>query len=369
MDKKWYVMIAMVAIVAAVGAAYLVLRKPPEACTPPFTDPDGADIPGSLAVIETVDLGGVEQTITIRGLDTSNPILLHLHGGPGMPSSPWATWNNYFSELEKHFVLVHWDQRGAGKSFSNELAPDEMRLEDFVADTLELTEILRERFNQDKIFLWGHSWGSALGFEVLQINSEPYYAFFASGVRPDWNTGIKLAHEKAFEMARQANDTDTIETLESIQPFDPTNMEHLEVHFQILSQYRMNDFHTPGMEDAWLDYVTQGTSPEYPTNYIKPTLAGMDFSRQTIYQEALNSGFNLFSDFPRSDIPVHFLHGRYDYACPGILAEDFYNSLEAPDKSFTWFENSAHDVFYEESDLFNQTVIGIAENFLAANIQ
>lgn len=365
MNKKWMIIITIAVIAGVVGGAYLVLRKPPEAFTPAFTDADGTPISGSIAAIETVNLGGFEQTITIRGLDASNPVLLHLHGGPGMPSSPWATWNGYFSELEKHFVLVHWDQRGAGKSYSKELTPKDMELENFINDTLELTEILRQRFNQDKIFLWGHSWGSTLGFDVLQVDSSPYYAYFASGTRVDWNTGIELAHQKAYEMARQADDTETLEALDSIQPFDPTDMEDLEVHFQVLAQYLINDFHTPGMEDAWLAYVTEGNSPEYPSNTIRPTLAGLDFTRGTIYQAAFN-GFNLSRDFPRSGVPVHFLHGRYDYACPGVPVEEYYQSLEAPDKSFTWFENSAHNIFYEESDLFSQTVIQIADEILAA---
>jgi pimeloyl-ACP methyl ester carboxylesterase len=102
-------------------------------------------------------LGGVEQTVTIRGVDTTKPVLLFLHGGPGMPSSPWATWNNDHADLEQNFVLVHWDQRGAGKSFYEALTPEDMHIENFVSDTLELTDILRERFDQDKIFLWGHS--------------------------------------------------------------------------------------------------------------------------------------------------------------------------------------------------------------------
>ncbi|GAI25126.1 unnamed protein product, partial [marine sediment metagenome] len=86
------------------------------AFTPPIVDTKGNEVPGSIAVIETVTLGGVEQTVTIRGADTTKPVLLFLHGGPGMPSSPWATWNNVHTDLEENFVFVHWDQRGAGKS-------------------------------------------------------------------------------------------------------------------------------------------------------------------------------------------------------------------------------------------------------------
>lgn len=335
MKRTTWILGSIIVLIFAYLLYYFVFKSQPEASTPPFTDAAGNEISGSVAVIETVTLGGVEQTTTIRGVDSTNPVLLFLHGGPGMPSSPWATWNGYHTELEEHFVIVHWDQRGAGKSYSKDLALDDMHLDNFVSDTLELTEILRERFGQNKIFLWGHSWGSGVGFEVLQMDSEPYYAFFASGVRPDWNTGIELAHEKVLERTRQADDKEAIEALESIQPFDPTNMEHLQVHFQILSQYRINDFHTEGLEDAWLDYVLSNNSPEYPTTYVKPTLAGMDFTRQTIYPEVIDSGFDLAVDFPVSTIPVHFLHGRYDYACPGILVEEYYNLLEAPDKSFT----------------------------------
>lgn len=174
-----------------------------------------------------------------------------------------------------------------------------------------------------------------------------------------------MAYEKVLEMAYQANDTEAIETLESIQPFDPKNTEHLQLKNQILSQYLINDFHTEGLEEAWLDYVLSKNSPEYPPAYIKQTLAGMDFTRQTIYLEVINAGFDLAIDFPVSTIPVHFLHGRYDYACPGSLAEEYYNALEAPDKSFTWFENSAHDVYYDEPDKFNQEMIRIANETLA----
>jgi len=364
MKKKWYLIVGLLVAVVVIAAAVIFLRKPPEAYTPPITGAEGVTLPGSIAVIETVILGGVEQTVTIRGADITKPVLLFLHGGPGMPSSPWATWNNFHSDLEQNFIFVHWDQRGAGKSFSKDLTPDDVHLENFVNDTLELTDILRERFDQDKIFLWGHSWGSGLGFEVLRVNSEPYYAFIASAVRPEWNSTNRLGYEKVMELARQANDTEGIQALESIQPFDPTNPDHLQVMFQNFSQYLVGDFHTEGLEEAWLDYVLKGESPEYPTTYIKQTLAGMDFSNHTKL-EIMNSGYDHATDFPVSTIPVHFIQGRYDYYCPGELAEEYYDSLEAPAKSFSWFENSAHDVYYDEPDLFNQKVISIVNDFLS----
>lgn len=95
----------IVLVVAILLVAVFVLNNEPvEAYTPPITDAEGNEIPGSIAVIETVTLGGVEQTVTIRGVDTTKPVLLFLHGGPGMPSSPWASWNNVHVDLEQNFV-------------------------------------------------------------------------------------------------------------------------------------------------------------------------------------------------------------------------------------------------------------------------
>jgi len=339
-------------------------EAPAVAFTPPITDAEGNEIPGSIAAIETVTLGGIEQTVTLRGVDTTNPVLLFLHGGPGLPSSPWVTWNNFQAELEANFVVVHWDQRGAGKSFSEDLTPEDMRLENFVSDTLALTDILRERFEQDKIFLWGHSWGSGLGFETLRVNAEPYYAFIASAVRPDWNSTQTMGYEWVLEQARQANDSEAIQALESIQPFDPTNREHINMRAHFLSLYRGGDFYTEGLGDAFLEYVLSGQSPEYPVAYVEKTMAGMDFTRQTIGLEILQSGYDLFRDFPVSPIPVYFLTGRHDHETPGELAEDYYNVLEAPAKHFTWFENSAHNMMYDEPDKTNQELIRIANEVL-----
>jgi len=341
-------------------------EQPSGAVTPPIVDADGNVIPGSIAAIETVTLGGIEQTITIRGADIRMPVLLFLHGGPGVPSSPWATWNNVHADLEKNFVFVHWDQRGAGKSYSDDLTADDMHVGNLVSDALELTDILRERFNQDKIFLWGHSWGAGLGFETLRANSEPYYAFIASAVRPDWNSTMEMGYEKVLGLAYRAQDAEAIQALESIQPFDSFNLEHLGIRGQFLSQYLVGDFHTAGLEDAWLEYVFSDSSPEYPASTIEQTMAGMEFTDRTIGLEVMISGYDLFADFPVSTIPVYFLQGRYDYQCPGELAEIYYSALRAPMKDFVWFEDSAHDVYYDEPDKLNQELIRIASEVLAA---
>ena len=126
---------------------------------------------GAIATLEGLSLGGVEQTILIRGLDRTAPVLLYLHGGPGFAHLPLAP--RYSDELEKHFVVVHWDQRGAGASCEG-VNHDELTLEQIVADTIELSERLALRFGgSGRIVLLGHSWGSVVGALAAQQREPP----------------------------------------------------------------------------------------------------------------------------------------------------------------------------------------------------
>ena len=253
MSMKVFVVMRKItrSVAIVLGLALIAACATVDPSTPARVSVSGEMIEGSIYSIETVVLGGFEQTITIRGVDATNPVLLHLHGGPGMPSAPWASWRDFYRALEEHFVVVHWDQRGAGKSYHREMTADDMQIEDFVQDTLELSDILRERFAHEKIFLWGHSWGSGLGFEVLRVRTDPYYAFFASAVRPRWDESQRLVYELVLGLAREAGDTDAVEKLTAIQPFDPSNPDHVALRGAYLSKYRVGDFRTEGLEEEW----------------------------------------------------------------------------------------------------------------------
>jgi len=259
-------------------------------------------------------------------------------------------------------VVVQWDQRGAGKSFSEDLTAEDMMVEKFVSDTLELTNILRERFNQEKIFLFGHSWGSALGFLTLMEDSEPYYVFIAGAERVDWNRSHTMGYEWVLEQARKDDNTEVIQVLESIQPFDPTNVEHLAGKNQFLDLYRGGDLYTEGLWDTYLDYLLSGKSSEYTSADVENFVPAITFSQRTILPQAIN--YNLFRDFPTSAIPVHFFAGRHDHQTPGELAEEYYNFLEAPVKIFTWFENSGHCMIWDEVDKTTEELIKIANETL-----
>ena len=148
------------------------------AMTPPILGADGKPLPGSIATLEQVTLNGSRQWISIRGHDTTKPVLLFLAGGPG--GSQLSTERFALGGLEQHFVVVNWEQPGAGKSFD---AVDRSTItpERYIEDAHALVAILKERFGQNKVYVLGESWGSALGIWLVQRYPEDFHAFIGTG--------------------------------------------------------------------------------------------------------------------------------------------------------------------------------------------
>jgi hypothetical protein len=99
--------------------------------------------PGGIDEFKTVEIGGIQQWISVRGNDPHNPILLYLHGGPGAPMMP-ESWT-YQRPWEDFFTVVQWDQRGSGKAFASahRKITQPFSVDRIVADAEELIQYLR----------------------------------------------------------------------------------------------------------------------------------------------------------------------------------------------------------------------------------
>lgn len=147
--------------------------------TPPIRDASGAVVPGSVASLEHIALGGVPQWVLIRGRSAKNPVVLFLHGGPGMPAMYLAhAWQR---PLEDDFVMVQWDRLGAGKSYFGEIPSRYLTVRRLLDDTYELANFLRGRFAQDRIILVGHSWGGSLGMLAVRERPDLFRAYVGVG--------------------------------------------------------------------------------------------------------------------------------------------------------------------------------------------
>ncbi len=107
--------------------------------------------------------------------EPGSPVLLFLHGGPGMPEY-WLT-RRHPTRLHEAFTVAWWEQRGAGLSYRRDIPPESMTVEQFIDDTIAVAGYLRQRFGVDKVHLMGHSWGSFLGLQAAAQAPELFHSY------------------------------------------------------------------------------------------------------------------------------------------------------------------------------------------------
>ena len=171
-----------------------------------------------LNALARISLGGIEQAIFIQGEKESNPVLLFLHGGPGVPIIPFVQDVDAYAKLQKHFVMVYWDQRGAGYSYHADIPVESMNIAQFLADTHELVEILRTRFQASKIYLVGHSWGSLLGVLTVARYPELFYAYVGIGQAVDLQENEHVSYQFAVAAATKTDNHRALQQLTAIGP-------------------------------------------------------------------------------------------------------------------------------------------------------
>jgi len=308
--------------------------------------------PGGVESLEKVTLGGIDQWLLIRGWDRSNPVLLHLHGGPGSADISIARF--FDTALIQHFTVVHWDQRGAGKSFSPDIPPESMTREQFVLDIRDLAEMLRQRFGVPRIYLVGHSWGSEIGALAASRYPELFHAYVGVAQVVEESEQERISYQFVLDEAREAGNQKAIRELERIGPPPYDGVPELLVQRRWLERFggvsRSEETEMRALIKRAL------SSPDYSLCDAVRFFRGQSFSSGHMWRESL--GTNLFEQAPRIEVPVYFFTGRYDYNSPFEEAERYYRALDAPrGKHFIWFENAAHMIPYEAPDEYADALI------------
>jgi pimeloyl-ACP methyl ester carboxylesterase len=288
-------------------------------------------------------------------------VLLFLHGGPGSPETPVVAHFN--KDLEKHFVVVNWDQRGAGKSFSKKIPDESFTIDQLIEDTHQLVTWLKQRFDQEKIFMVGHSWGSALGMYVVEQYPEDFHAYVGTGQLVEIPRNELLSYEFVLEQARQADHGKAIKQLEKIGY--PENGEYqgglrsVVIQRKWLTKFGGFWFGETSMQPMMQVY---GRSPEYTFFDMIKLMKGARRTLTLLSDEIM--GINLIEQVPAVEVPVYFAIGRHDHVAPFVLAKEYFDQLQAPYRELIWFENSAHSPPFEEPEKFNALMI---ENILPVN--
>ncbi len=333
-------------------AVAAVLASQAFVTTPPIVDAQGDPLPGSIASLERVDLNGSKQWITIRGQDTSKPLLLFLAGGPG--GTQLGTARFALGGLEEHFVVVNWEQPGSGKSFDS-VDRATLTPERYIQDAAALIQLLRERFGQDKVYLLGESWGSALGIMLVQRYPELIHAFVGTGQMVAFLENDQIVYDWALQQAKARGDSAKVEKLteQGPPPYYGEGVAWKESAFLLdtfsymnanpaISDNGANTFRDLAADEYGLyDKVSWLRGPLETLNVVYPQLWEVDFRRQAT----------------RLEVPVYFFLGRHDINAPTLLAEQYFDLLDAPHKQIVWFEHSGHTPWVHEADAFVQAMV------------
>ena len=342
------------ATLALIGVAVLVARP---ATTHPIVGPDGELLPGSIAELITVPIGGHDQALMIRGRSIDNPVLLYLAGGPGGTDLGAMRAD---VGLEQDFVVVTWEQRGAGKSYSALDPVETLTLEQMVADTIEVTNYLRQRFGQDKIYLVGNSWGTTLGVLALQQHPELFHAYVGTGQMVSQRETDIMFYEDTLAWAERTGNDALADTLRQNGP----------PPYEDLLDYEPAISH----EHDWNPYPELDTSKEMPGNLFVPENSLMDringlrafldtFS--VLYPQLQDIDFRSY--VTSLDVPVYIVIGKHEARGRAVLAKQWFDMLEAPSKEMTIFEHSGHRPLFEEPAAFASVMTRVLDDTYASN--
>lgn len=335
---------------------YLVMVSPgkPEA----FRDAKGEILEGSISEKIFVPIGGMEQGMFIRSKDIGNPVLLFLHGGPGFPN--YFLFEKFNPGLEDFFTVCYWEQRGGGLSYSPEVSPESMTLDQLASDAIEVTNYLRERFEKDKIYIMAWSGGTTIALPVISEAPELFHAYIAMAQITRQFESEQIAHDFMLNEFNRVNDQRSVKKLHQFN--------------NLATQADLIAFYNSGTRDNMMHGLGIGTMRNMKSVFkdiflpvwicraytlaekIKIWRSKIFFLPATqLKREAFTTDFH--ASYPKVEIPVYFFCGKYDLTVNIDLTREYHNYLDAPIKRFYTFCSSAHAPLFEEPERFREILI------------
>lgn len=297
-----------------------------------------------------LELGGELQYVEIKGSSAKNPILLFIHGGPAWPQTPQLRYYN--SELADKYTLVIWEQRGAGNSYKKNPNPKNLTLQQIIKDGHQLTNWLKEKYNQERIYLAGYSWGSLVGLKLVNQYPKSYKAYIGIAQIVNTDKGIEITQNWLKEQATIANDYESLKSIDSLKnkSYYEDDLDRFFNQWLLLNKYngatynKISEKETEKAMSFYEDYK------EY--DWFKV----WEYSSKKMQGELFDANVEGIMEI---EIPVYLLQGKHDWNIPSILAEEWLNKLKSPKKKLYWFDNSGHGPLEEEPKKFNKVMIEI----------
>ena len=299
--------------------------------------------------LEAIQVAGTTQWIRVRGADASNPVLLLVQQGPGLPMINEARRIERLLRLELAFTVVYWDQRGCGRSLREKKDRRDISLELMVGDTVTLLGLLRDQFS-GKTYVAGFSFGATVAAFAAAQRPDLVTTLVAVGTDIDGAAAAKCAYDFALGTARQRTNRRAIRQLEAIGPPPHLSSKQFSTRARWASNFggvTSNETYA-SLVRALLSSLVR--SPDYSPGDVVRTVRGISATQGALLAELAE--LDLVRTLPRLEVPVVMVQGRLDQVAPAGAAERYYDALVAPSKQLVWFENSAHTPHLEEPKKF-----------------
>ena len=340
MKKKMFWLIPVILIVLIVLTVLIILP------------PSSGKLPKghSLSEKTVLEVDGAELGLIILSDNTDNPVLLVCGGGPGIPQ--YLLESLYPSVLPEYFTVCYFDYRGTGLSYDKNTDPDSMTTDRYIEDTLRVTEYLKERFGQDKVYIMGHSFGTYIALTVVNRHPENYIAYLAMSQIVDQRQSEIIA----FDYMRNCYEEQNNKSM--VSKFDEYNISESDEDY--------DRYKNSGLRDKAMHSLGVGTTSDMNnviTGLFFPSLrisAYTPLERINIWKGKKASSkfavhnesrlFNAPESVTSIGIPIYFFAGEKDMTCCTSLQKDYYEMIEAPEKEFFLYEGCAHSPIYEDAD-------------------
>lgn len=306
----------------------------------------------SISILEQVEINGSKQEMMIRGNDKENPVILFVHGGPGAPEIPYV--DTYQDLLEARFTVVHYDQRASGKSYHFFEDYADLSSELLVNDLLAITDYVSERLGKEKVILMGHSYGTYIAAQAAQKAPEKYEAYVGIGQMGDTVTSEIDSLTYLISQALQAGNAEDVLYLQGLT--DKIKKGEMFTPRNYVIQYGGASRLIDSPDGNSLGMLL---SSEYNLMDVIRYNVGISFSQKVLLQEVIEHPLPTL--VTKLEIPCYFIMGDYDYMTSSHAAKEFFDKLEADQKEFIAFDQSAHYPQFEEKEKF---FVWVSETFL-----